>query len=159
MNIMEVVSYVAFKSNIFLGVYRYSLSTRRRKRARKFLDWIFDFAGTYFIRSRILTIHRSWETYMENHDLRCILERWVLLRLCGCLKSQSKITPWDHAMVSRSYLRLYSVTAIFLKDLSHQDKRRRMLPLMGLDGETFTVMFDEIATVENRNQMDVLIHY
>ena len=34
-----------------------------------------------------------------------------------------------------------------------------MLPLMGLDGETFTVMFDEIATVENRNQMDVLIHY
>ena len=34
-----------------------------------------------------------------------------------------------------------------------------MLPLMGLDGETFTVMLDEIATVENRNQMDVLIHY
>ena len=62
-------------------------------------------------------------------------------------------------MVSRSYLRLYSVTVIFLKDLSYQDKRRRMLPLMGLDGEAFTVMFDEIATVENRKQMDVLIHY
>ena len=62
-------------------------------------------------------------------------------------------------MVSRSFLRLHSVTVIFLKDLSYEDKRRRMLPLMGLDGETFTVMFDEIATVENRKQMDVLIHY
>ena len=36
-------------------------------------------------------------------------------------------------MVSQTYLRLYSVTAILLKDLPYQDKSHRMLPLMVLD--------------------------
>ena len=73
-----------------------------------------------------------------------------------------KVTEQDNSLRScdgAEVISNYSVTVIFLKDLSYQDKRHRMLPLMGLDGETFTVMFDEIATVENRNQMDVLIHY
>lgn len=73
MNIMGNMNYVAVKSNIILRVHRDSLSTLRGKSIRTFLisDQIFNLTVAFFGKSKIITILRSEEININNHDLRC----------------------------------------------------------------------------------------